>query len=153
MRAPSSSHTSVPSRILLVDDNKLGLAARKSVLEELGHRITTAAEGREALASFAREPFDLVITDYKMPHLNGIELIRKIREARAVTPIILLSGYAEALGLTETTTGADVVLNKSANEVQHLIRAVNRLLNRTAPRKPVATQGPKAKAKATARGG
>jgi CheY-like chemotaxis protein len=153
MRAPSSSHPSTSSRILLVDDNKLGLAARKAVLEELGHHVTTAAEGREALASFARQPFDLVITDYKMPHLDGLELIRKIREAGPVTPIILISGYAEALGLTELGTGADVVLTKSASEVQHLIRAVNRLLTRATPRKPITAQGAKVKAKAKAHGG
>lgn len=147
MRAASSPHSSTSSRILLVDDNGLGLAARKSVLEELGHHITTAAEGREALERFAHEQFDLVITDYRMPRMDGLELIRKIRELDSAAPIILISGYAEALGLTETGTGADVVITKSANEVQHLIRSVNRLLTRTTPRKPVRAQGAKAKAK------
>ena len=148
MRALSSPHSSTPARILLVDDNRLGLAARKSVLEELGHHITTASEGREALETFTREPFDLVITDYKMPRMNGLELIQKIREADSPTLIILISGYAEALGLTEANTGADAVIAKNANEVQHLIRSVNRLLRRTTLRKPMGAQGAKAKAKA-----
>ena len=142
------THSSCAARILLVDDNKLGLAARKSVLEELGYGITTAVEGKEALEQFAREKFDLLITDYKMPRMNGVELIRKIRELAPEMPIIMISGYAEALGFTEANTGADAVIAKSANEVQHLVRSVSRLLRRVAPKKPAAWQPSKAKAKA-----
>jgi len=141
----------VPSaRILLVDDNKLGLIARRSVLEELGHRITTASEGEEALQQFSPGKFDLLITDYKMPRMNGLELIRKVRELDSNLPVILISGYAEALGLTEANTGADAVIPKSAHEVQHLVRSVNRLLRRATPRKPVASHTTKPKARARA---
>lgn len=129
-----------PAHILLVDDNKLGLVARKSVLEELGHRITTAVEGQEALELFSRGAFDLVITDYKMPKMNGLELIQRIRGLAAGAPIILVSGYAEALGMTEANTGADAVISKNANEVTHLVRSVNRLLRRATPKKPPAAQ-------------
>lgn len=123
------------ARILLVDDNKLGLIARKSVLEELGHRITTAGEGQEALERFACEKFDLVVTDYKMPRMNGLELIERIRKTAGGVPIILISGYVDGLGLTEANTGADAVIPKSAHEVPQLVRAVNRLLRRGAPKK------------------
>lgn len=143
-----SPHSSCAARILLVDDNKLGLAARKSVLEELGYVMTTAVEGKEALEQFARQKFDLVITDYRMPRMNGVELIKKIRELAPAVPIIMISGYAEALGLTEASTGADAVIAKSANEVQHLVRSVSRLLRRTVPKKPAGSQFSKSKAKA-----
>ena len=136
-----------PARILLVDDNKLGLVARKSVLEELGYRITTASEGQEALERFMRDSFDLVITDYKMPRMNGLELIERIRERAGDIPIILISGYVDGLGLTEASTGADVVIPKSAHEVPHLVRSVNRLVGRSAPKKPAGSHRPLAKAK------
>jgi CheY-like chemotaxis protein len=137
------------SRILLVDDNKLGLIARKAVLEELGYKITTAMEGQEAFERFSREDFDLVITDYKMPKMNGLELIAKIREGEVDVPIILISGYAEALGMTEANTGATVVIAKSASEVPQLVRSVNRLLRKAAPKKPAGSQRAQtAKAKA-----
>lgn len=126
-----------PARILLVDDNRLGLIARKAVLQELGYRIATASEGQEALERFGRDAFDLVITDYKMPRMNGLELIANIRKSAADVPIILISGYAEALGMTEENTGASVVIAKCANEVPHLVRSVNRLLRRTTPKKPM----------------
>jgi hypothetical protein len=52
-------------------------------------------------------------------------------------PIILLSGFVEPLGLTEESTGADVVLSKSAGEVGFLVRSVRRLLSRQPVRKPL----------------
>jgi CheY-like chemotaxis protein len=131
--SPAAAH------ILLVDDNRLGLVARKSVLEEQGYRITTAVEGEEAFELFSRAPFDLVITDYKMPKMDGLELIRKVRSLAPDAPIILISGYAEALGMTEASTGADAVIAKSANEVTQLVRTVNRLLRRATPKKPPAS--------------
>ena len=124
---------SAPARILLVDDNANGLSARKSVLEELGYHIQTAGSGAEALAKYqaerAHNPFHLVVTDYKMPRMDGLELIRALREqSGAFLGIIMISGYTDALGMDEKSTGADAVIQKSSNEVSHLVRAVSRLL-------------------------
>jgi two-component system chemotaxis response regulator CheY len=149
MKIGASQTTPSPAHILLVDDNRLGLAARKSVLEELGYRITIAMEGQQALDLYMRGKYDLLITDYKMPKMDGLELIKRVRGLNETTPIILLSGYADALGMTEANTGANSVISKSANEVTHLVRAVNRLLRRPAPRKKpvVSHRAPVAKAK------
>src|SRR4051794_39264347 len=117
------SPKTVRARILLVDDNVRGLSARKTVLEELGHRIGTAANGADALEEFARHKFDLVVTDYKMPKMNGLELIASLREQLPDLPIILISGFVDSMGLTEANTGANVVIQKSANEVSHLVRS------------------------------
>jgi CheY-like chemotaxis protein len=137
---PSSSSSTVPAaRVLLIDDNQSGLAARKSVLEEFGHQVTTAVSGHEGLECFSSETFDLVITDYKMPRMNGIELIERVRKQKKDIPIILISGFADPLGLNESNTGADVVIQKSSNEVAHLVRSVNRLLRRQVPKKPPAS--------------
>jgi CheY-like chemotaxis protein len=137
-----------PARILIVDDNANGLSARKSVLEELGHRITPASSGADALELFAPHKFDLVITDYRMPRMNGIELIALLREQAPGLPVVLISGFVDAMGLNESSTGADVVIQKSANEVSHLIRSVARLLRRKPARKSAGSQALKAKRKA-----
>lgn len=126
--------------ILLVGDNSLGLTARKSVLEEAGYQITAAASSAEALEHFHSRGFDLVITDYKLPKMSGPELIVQIRLHNAAVPVIMISGYADALGLDSRSTGADVVIQKSANEVSHLVRAVARLIKRKAPKKPPVSQ-------------
>lgn len=147
MKAATSNHSKDSIRILLVDDNGLGLIARKTVLEELGYKISPHSSPHEALEHFSQQKFDLVITDYKMPRMNGLQLIERIREREPSIPIILLSGFVDALGLDEASSGADIVIQKSANEVTHLIRSVSRLLQRKAPRKPAAAQQSQATAK------
>jgi CheY-like chemotaxis protein len=109
------------------------------LLQELGYNISTATSGDEALELFSKQHFDVVVTDFKMPRMDGVELIKRIRGAQAGTRIILLSGFLEPLGLTEQSTGADVVIVKSAGEVGQLARSVKRLLNQPPARKPAAS--------------
>jgi CheY-like chemotaxis protein len=142
-----SGEDSPHAMILLVDDNLCGLKARKSVLEEHGHRVVMSCGGEDALERFGREKFDLVVTDYKMPGMDGVELISRLRQLRPALPIILLSGFADTLGLTPETTSADAVIQKSAHEVAHLVRAVAKIAQQRFVRKPPAPQGPLPKAK------
>ena len=129
------------AKILMIDDNKLGLLARKHLLSELGHNVTIASSATEGLEQFAAQPFDLIITDFRMPDMDGVEVIQRVRAHNPGIPVILISGFSTALGLNEESTGADLVLQKSATEVPQLIRAVNRLLRRNAvPRKRAASQ-------------
>jgi hypothetical protein len=60
---------------------------------------------------------------------------------------VLVSGFVDALGLNEATTGADGVIQKSANEVTHLVRAVNRLMRRKPAKKPAGSDARTMKAK------
>jgi CheY-like chemotaxis protein len=145
----SNSSRSTPARILLVDDNANGLGARKCVLEELGHRIWAVPSGAEALETFAHHKIDLLVTDYRMPRMDGVELIAHLKKQAPDLPAILISGFVDALGLSESNTGADVVIQKSANEVSHLVRSVNRLLRRKPSRKGAGSErAPKVKRKA-----
>lgn len=137
----NSSSQNLCGRILLVDDNSLGLAARRSVLEELGHQVQTSGSAAEALELCRTHHFDVVVTDYKMPKMNGVELIGRLRKLHPAMSVILISGFTDTLGLDEAGTGADAVLQKSNNEVSQLIRAVNRLLRKQqVPKKQVASQ-------------
>jgi CheY-like chemotaxis protein len=73
--------------------------------------------------------------------MDGLELISRLRKHTPDVPIVLVSGYVDTLGLNEVSTGADVVIQKSANEVSHLVRSVNRLLRRKSPpKKPAIAQ-------------
>lgn len=147
---PAPSFPKTPE-ILLVDDNRQGLIARKSLLQELGYKISTATSGDEALELFSKQKFDVIVADYKMPRMNGVELIRRIRSMEAGARIILVSGFVEPLGLTEETTGADVVIAKSAGEVGLLTRSVKRLLSQPpARKKPAASANAPARLKAKA---
>jgi CheY-like chemotaxis protein len=130
--------------VLLVDDNQDGLLVRRALLEEVGYTVEVAHNGEEGFELFQASNFDVVVTDYRMPLMNGVELIARIRQTNPNARIVLLSGFVEPLGLTEENTGADTVIAKSANEPGHLMRAVKRLVN-AGKRKPASSQGGGAK--------
>ena len=136
--------------ILLVDDNRNGLLARKSVLEEHGYAVHAYSSPEEALREFGDRCYDLVVTDYRMPRMTGAQLIAEIRKLKPTAPIVLISGVVDVLGLDEKTTGANVVIPKSSTEVTHLVRAVKRLLTPQAPKKPVRSQAAAKPRKTTA---
>lgn len=79
-------------RILLVDDDWQGTEVRKQLLETCGHQVRTALTGTEALALCTECEFDLAIVDYKLPDVDGLELIRIMRNKCGTLPVILLSG-------------------------------------------------------------
>jgi PAS domain S-box-containing protein len=87
-----------PLKLLLVDDHDGVRATTAAMLEDLGHTVTQAAEGDEALAALAADPdgYDVVVSDYAMPHLSGAELIRRARELRPEMPAMIITGYADS---------------------------------------------------------
>lgn len=121
--------------ILLVDDNEHGNLARRRVLEALGYRVKTTTSAEKAIGIFEQEMFDLVVTDYKMAEMTGVDLIAALRALRPTVRTILLSGFADFLGMTTESTGADAVLAKNASELANLTHTVKRLL-RPVPVRP-----------------
>ena len=79
--------------VLLVDDDSDCLETTQMLLEALDHHCVAAADPRDALELFLRQKFDLVITDFRMPFMNGSELARKMRVADPAAKIILARGY------------------------------------------------------------
>jgi signal transduction histidine kinase len=84
-------------RILAVDDDALVLTNTAAMLEDLGHRVTTAPSAADALAAFAAAPdaFDLVVTDHAMPQMTGAQLAAALKDRRPQLPILIATGYAE----------------------------------------------------------
>jgi CheY-like chemotaxis protein len=126
----------LPVNILLVDDNTHGLMARGMILQELGHTVASAQSGEEGWELFQKGQFDVVVTDYRMGEMNGLELIRLIRASESPARIILLSGFVGCLGMPAAATGADEVIAKSNKEVPELLRAVRKLGHNPPRRKP-----------------
>lgn len=141
----------IQAKILLIEDSRNGLLVRTALLEDMGCEVEIATGGEEGLKLFQDKRFDVIVTDYRMPGMNGLELIGRIRQIEPHARIILLSKMAEPLGLNAENTGADAVIAKTFNEVSLLPRAVKRLLNRPV-RKPLGSHRPVAlKADAAAR--
>lgn len=79
-------------KVLLIDDEMLVQLSVRQVLETAGHDVTVAGNGRDALALFENEDFDLVITDIIMPDMEGIEVITRLKKVRAGVRILAMSG-------------------------------------------------------------
>jgi DNA-binding response OmpR family regulator len=102
-------------RILVAEDEPLTRRFMVKMLAREGHRVAEAEDGAEAWDKFSREPFPLVLTDWMMPGMSGIDLCRSIRDAR-VTPypyVVMIT----SLSLTEHTleafrAGTDDILGK-----------------------------------------
>jgi signal transduction histidine kinase/DNA-binding response OmpR family regulator len=87
-----------PMRILLAEDNAVNQLVALRILEERGHTVVVAVDGREAVAAVEREAFDVILMDVQMPELDGLEATALIRKAEAGTgrhvPIVALTAHA-----------------------------------------------------------
>ena len=81
------------ARILCVEDNHNILHNLQILFTRLGYRVSTATDGFEGLKSMERDPADLVITDLKMPRLDGMGLLEKIRKKWPEIPVIVLTAH------------------------------------------------------------
>jgi CheY-like chemotaxis protein len=80
-------------RVLIVDDEPVVCRSFKRVLSDAGYDVHTETTGQNALATFGNKPFDLVLTDLKLPDINGLEVTRHVREARPEVPVMIVTGY------------------------------------------------------------
>ena len=82
-------------RILIVDDEAdMLLLLKRIIAEESDHVVVTESDPRRALALFSREPFDLVITDLKMPKMDGVRLLEAVREIQPEVSVVIMTAYA-----------------------------------------------------------
>lgn len=102
-----------PRRILVVDDEPYVCDAVRMMLAFDGHQVETAGSGKDALALFAKDKYDVVITDYAMPVMKGDELALAIKSLAPAQPIVLITAYAEMLKSAENPlTGVDFIVSK-----------------------------------------
>ena len=80
-------------RILIAEDEEITLTNLRETLEEEGYQVTAVRDGELARQAAEREPFDLVVTDIKMPRLGGIELLRAVKELRPEAEVIVITGF------------------------------------------------------------
>jgi len=124
---------------LVVDDEKPLLDFVRRNLEVRGYRVLTASNGLEALAIFKNEQIDLVILDVMMPHLDGLETTRRIRETSSVPIIILTALGEEADKVRAFDLGADDYLTKPFG-VGELLGRIKAVLRRSHWSEPAARE-------------
>ncbi|MBF0550371.1 MAG: response regulator [Deltaproteobacteria bacterium] len=84
-----------PEHILIVDDEKIERDPLRRYLSQAGYDIDVAASGEEGLQKATEQPFDLILTDLKMPGMNGLEMIKAIRERYPLTNCIVFTAYPD----------------------------------------------------------
>jgi DNA-binding NtrC family response regulator len=89
--------------ILFVDDHEVLARLSCEILEMHGYRAVSAYNAKEALEKFDRQDFDILVTDFRMEGMNGLELAREVHTRRPETPVIIVTGYGPIEG------GKDVV--------------------------------------------
>lgn len=97
-------------RILIAEDEPVSALVLMKALQSFGHEVVTASHGGEAWELFEREPVRLIVSDWIMPELDGLELCRRIRAKKGMgyTYFILLTSMATATGNFEQAMGAGV---------------------------------------------
>ena len=114
------------SRILLIEDDANIASSLQLVLGNEGHDVVLTARGDEGFARAQRENFDVVVTDWKLPGLNGIELVRQLHAAQPRLPIILMTAHGTSETAIEATKfGAFDYLMKPF-EMEELLEVVER---------------------------
>ncbi len=116
-------------RILVVDDDPDIMRLVQMVLQDHDYHVTTAGDGQDALAAVAAGAPDLVILDVEMPHVDGFDVLRKLRQKAATVqlPVIMLTGRDQPADMFEGwQTGADLYLTKPF-ESETLLDAVRRV--------------------------
>lgn len=111
--AALSRPPAVGLHVLIIDDEAINLKLLSKFLQLNGFTIQTAKDGKEGLALFRADKFDLVITDRSMPYMSGDEVAAQIRVINPKVPIIMLTGYAEIMEASnDTPSGISLVLRK-----------------------------------------
>jgi len=119
------------ANVLVVEDDRLNRNLICKVLRDEGHQIVEASDGAEALELLYAQRFDLVITDFVMPRLNGLKLVDQLHPLQPRLPIIFITGYLSAiLGKAILDNVAEVIpkpfeLNVLRSTVQRLLESTS----------------------------
>jgi len=89
--------------VVIVDDEKPIMQLCMKVLELQGHTVEGFTRGEDAVARLLASPADLLVVDYKMPGLNGVEVVRRVRAARPEQRVVMITGHGTAEVVAEAT--------------------------------------------------
>lgn len=123
-------------RIALVDDDKNILTSVSIALESEGFSVVTYSDGEAALKALLKDPVDLVVLDIKMPRMDGIEVLKKIREQSAMPVVFLTSRDDEIDQFLGLRLGADDYITKPFSQ-RLLVERIRAILRRNEARQQI----------------
>src|SRR5450755_2318901 len=123
------------AKITLVDDDENIVTSVSLALESLGHKVKSFYDGAAGLASLESDPPDLAILDVKMPRMDGMEVLRRLRQTTALPVIMLTSKDEEIDEILGFNLGADDYIHKPFSQ-RLLLEWVKAVLRRARPDDP-----------------
>jgi DNA-binding NtrC family response regulator len=129
--------------ILVVDDSPQMRMALKEAIQKLGHRVVACDNGEEAIEKLHRHGFSLIVTDMKMPRMDGLALLREVRRSVGNLPVLVITGFGTVENAVETMKeGATDYLMKPFS-FDALKKTINSILVRIRKDREILTQNPK----------
>ena len=117
-------------RILLIEDDHVYRTVLLSTLRRLGFQCTFCIDGDHAIKKLSQEKFDLLISDYLLPGINGIEIIRLARTQGIDIPALLITNYpAEVLHVSNKGLGRTKIIAKLSFHPDNMLKIVQGMLN------------------------
>lgn len=122
--------------VLIVDDDRDHSQALAKVFQRAGYFVRTACDGQDALSVLTKRSFDLVITDLRMPHMNGLDLLRNIRAMSPQASVVILTAFGEwTTYMHAMDSGAVDYLNKPVSR-EGILTVARKALARRGIRAP-----------------
>jgi CheY-like chemotaxis protein len=121
-----------PSRkILLIEDDALFRRSMTMFIKSMGYEVVAAGSGEEGLQFLAREAIDLMVADYQLPGISGIDVVRAMRHLGIDIPVVLVSAFLDEQAAAEARAEqVNAILTKSLEQLQRLQPTFTSLLQR-----------------------
>jgi CheY-like chemotaxis protein len=104
--------------LLIVEDDATLLSVLKDIFEGLNVQVTCSSNGQEAIDILKQVQFDVIMSDIKMPKLDGLSLLKTLKTLNITTPVVIMSGYSEYKDEQISYGGGVVLLEKPFNKAK-----------------------------------
>jgi len=124
------------TRVLVIDDEQIVLESVRKILTQGNYEVDTTLSSRQGLDWALQKPYDLVLTDIRMPDIGGMRILRDIKRIRPSVPVVIMTGYATVRSAVQAMkVGATDYLEKPFTP-EELLGAVSSALDAAADRPP-----------------
>jgi DNA-binding NtrC family response regulator len=124
------------TKVLVIDDEQIVLDSVKRILAAEDYEVDVSLSSREGLDRAIEKPYDLVLTDIRMPEIGGMRILRDVKRAKPAVPVVIITGYATVQNAVQAMKlGATDYVEKPFTPEQ-LIDVVRNALDRSASRPP-----------------
>ena len=100
------------AKILVVDDNDVFLIVVSKMLSRLGYEVASADSGENGLSIFLKNKFDIVLSDYEMPGMDGVALACSVKKSSPRTRVVIMTGAGREIVFSRNSTAVDEVISK-----------------------------------------